>query len=181
MTGRGASWTAAIAVTIAALCATADMFALSPSASELRAAFVFNFVRFATWPADALPPDGAIVVCVLDRDDVADAFLRLTRSGTIDGRKVQARRVAWGDDVRSCHALYTSVAEPKRMSGLIEGLKDAPVLTIADSGRPRTDGAVASFFVERDQLRFAVDVAAMYRARLILSSKLLTLATIAGR
>ena len=62
----------------------------SPDASmvEVKAAFLFNFVRYATWPADRLQPGAPVMICSMGQGEV-DHMLRLKFSG----RKIENHAV----------------------------------------------------------------------------------------
>jgi hypothetical protein len=75
-----------------------------------------------------------------------------------------------------CHVLYVSGVTPVRAAQLVAGLHDASVLTISDLDGFTELGGIAQFFFEHGQLRFTVQLESAKRARLEISSKLLTLA-----
>jgi hypothetical protein len=52
------------------------------------------------------------------------------------------------------------------------------VFTVSDADKFAQSGGVAQLIVENDRMRFAINRDAAQRARLLLSSKLLTLATL---
>jgi hypothetical protein len=58
----------------------------------------------------------------------------------------------------------------------VAGLRDTPVLTISEVEGFTKMGGIAQFFFENGQLRFDVQLASARRARLQISSKLLSLA-----
>lgn len=58
----------------------------------------------------------------------------------------------------------------------MQALKGASVLTVSDGDRFADLGGIAQLFIENNRMRFAVNAAAAERARIHLSSKLLTLA-----
>jgi hypothetical protein len=74
--------------------------------------------------------------------------------------------------------LYAPTLDEASAARLLEGLKDAPVLTVSDFDRFVALGGVARFFLERGQMRFAISPESGRRARLQLSSRLLSLAKI---
>jgi hypothetical protein len=57
-------------------------------------------------------------------------------------------------------------------------VKDMPVFTVSDADNFAESGGVAQLILEKERMRFAVNVPAATRARLQLSSKLLSLARI---
>jgi hypothetical protein len=151
---------------------------LAQSASEpaLKAAFLYNFARFAEWPADAAPA-GALTICVTGDAAVADALDGTVKGRTIDGREVGVSRVK-PDGFRACHVLYVTGVDEKRARQILDDLKDAPVLTVSDGEAFARNGGVAGLFVEQGKMRFAINVWAAQHVRLRISSRLLSLAKI---
>ena len=141
----------------------------------MKAAFLYNFAKFAEWTA--LPPGAPIVVCVVGDDEVAAALVAIVRGQTIGGRTVDTWRPVEVKTWRSCHVLYTTAAE-NRAGGGVSGLRTLPVLTVSDSKGFAQSGGIIELYVEDERLRFAINVDALERSGLRLSSRLLGLAKI---
>jgi hypothetical protein len=165
---------AALLLGVAARPAVAS--AQSASESTLKAAFIYNFAKFAEWPADA-PPTDPLTICVVGDPAIADALDETVKGRTIDGRKVVVSRATL-DGARSCHVLYLSGFDSKRGQQIVEDLKNAPVLTIGDREQFAQGGGIAGLFVEQGRMRFAINVEAAQRCRVRISSRLLSLAKI---
>ncbi len=148
----------------------------NPSETQLRAAFVYNFAKFTEWPADVVAPSGPISLCVIDDRFVAVALKRLVEGRTVGNHSLMVLVSTFGDDVRRCHVLYAPVLDGKRMAALLATVGDLPVLTISDNEGFAVSGGVANFLLHQGRMRFVVNVDSAQRARLQVSSKLLTLA-----
>jgi hypothetical protein len=148
------------------------------SVPELAAAYLFNFVRFTTWPADVMPPGGSIVVCVSGNDWVADALVQLTRNQRVDGHPLSVRRSSLDRSLDGCHVVYGAALDAARAQELVKAASGRPILTVSDSADFAQRGGVANFFIDDGRMRFAVNPAAAERARLRISSRLLTLAKV---
>jgi hypothetical protein len=162
-----------------ALGVSPSVLAESASAPALKAAFLFNFVKFSEWPPDALPAGGPVILCVADDPPLADALQEIVKNQSIDGHSLVVRRQAIDASMRSCHLVYASGLDSRRSTQLIDLLKDAPVLSVSDVDQFAPLGGVAQFFTDHGKMRFAVNLQSMQRAHLRLSSRLLSLATIA--
>jgi hypothetical protein len=147
------------------------------STSQLKAAFVLNFVRFTEWPAGAIRDNNAIVVCLTDTD-VAAAFKKIVKGRTASSRNIEARWVRDDGDLRACHVAYISGANERRTADIIAMLQISSILTISDDETFAERGGMANFFVEHDNMGIAVNINAIQRAKLQVSSKLLALARI---
>jgi hypothetical protein len=161
-----------------ALCLVASAAAAQAavSAPVLTAAFVYNFVKFAVWPAEAIA-NGPLTICVIGDTAVADALDTTVRGRRIDGRDILIVRAKL-DALHACHLLYLTGLDAARSDQIINELRNAPVLTISDRDRFAESGGVAGLFARGGRMRFAVNVAAAERAHLHISSKLLSLATL---
>jgi len=146
--------------------------------SAVRAAFLYNFAKFAEWPTDALAPGQKLSLCVLGDNGVADALERTIKGHTIENHELTVQVVSAGWPIRSCHLLYVGGLDAKGAIQLIEALNGTSVFTVSDCDRFAELGGVAQLILENDKMRFAINVASAERARLQLSSKLLSLAKI---
>jgi len=142
----------------------------------LKAAFLYNFAKFAEWPADAAPAD-PLTICVFGDTAIADALDETVKGRTLDGRKTVVVRVK-PESFRSCHVLYLAGLDAKRGQAVIDDLKGVPVLTVGDREQFAQSGGIAGLFVEQGRMRFAINVEAALRGRLRISSRLLSLAKI---
>jgi hypothetical protein len=141
----------------------------------LKAAYIFNFALFTQWPADLMPADAPLVMCVIGDADVRSALERVVGQRRLGGRAVAVSDGTPGPQ-RVCHLLYVSGRTSDEAGRLIAGLRDAPVLTISDRDGFIAQGGVAQFFFDKGRLRFTVQLEAARRARLQISSRLLALA-----
>jgi hypothetical protein len=168
----------AVAVTLVLAAASAGPFAQSATAPAIKAAFLYNFAKFTEWPSDALSASAPLSLCVIDDPKLVRALEEATAGRDVEGRNLVVRKIAFDGPVRSCHLLYASGLDAKRSARLIETLKGAPVLAVTDLESFAITGGTLNFFFEDGRMRFAVNLEATQRARLRLSSKLLSLAKI---
>ena len=145
------------------------------SAPELKAAFVFNFAKFAEWPTH--PPDAPITLCVSGDDRLATALAATARAQGVDARSVVIARLTGDTSARSCQVLYLASGS-RRAGALLDESGALPVLTVGDGDRFAESGGMIGLFIDEGRMRFAVNVDAVQRARIHLSSRLLGLARI---
>lgn len=144
---------------------------------QLKAAFLYNFARFAEWPKDVVAPNSELVICVIGDTAVADILVRTSQGHDIDGHRIVIARGSAGM-LPTCHVLYVKGLDARRSAALLEPLKGSPVFTVSDFDEFTRLGGVARFFPENGRMRFAINVDAALRAHIYISSKLLNLATI---
>jgi hypothetical protein len=152
--------------------------AQSASAVTLKAAFLYNFAKFTEWPETALPAGQRLSLCVVGDAAVADALEHTIKGRAHDGHELTVQVMKTDGPLRSCHLLYVDGRDAAKFSEVLDVVKTAPVFTVADHGDFTGKGGIAQLILESDRMRFAINVSAAERARLHLSSKLLSLAKI---
>jgi len=152
--------------------------AQSLSAPGLKAAYLFNFTQFVEWPADAVPPGAALTLCVVNDSAVADALEQTIKGRTVEGHGLTVRHLRADAPLPACHVLYLAGGDLKRSTEVVGTLKGVFVLTVSDTARFARTGGRGELVIEDGRMRFAVNVDALQRARVRLSSRVLTLARI---
>lgn len=143
---------------------------------ELKAAYLYNFALFTTWPPDKMPDDGsAIVFCVLAQD-AQTASISGLQAKKIRDRSILMRQIASPEEGRGCHVLFVGAGGAEAMPKVLEAVRDSGTLTVTDVADPTRKEAVISMAIENGRLAFDVNLFNARRARLTLSSKLLKLA-----
>ena len=141
----------------------------------LKAAFIYNFARFTTWPADA-PAGDSFTICVLNDPAVAAALERAVVGKSLTDRPVAVAVVATGAPKRACRVLYVAGLPVAQVSAVVSELRDLPVLTISSIDGFASSGGMTQFFFEHGQLRFRIHLETAKRAGLQISSRLLIMA-----
>jgi YfiR/HmsC-like len=170
----------ALAALIALVGATPTWAQASPSVEyQVKAAFLLNFAKFIEWPPNVFQGEKTpIAVCIFRYDPFGSALDDIIRGKTINNREVLARRIAELPDLKSCQLVFVSDREDKLLSEILNSLKGASALVVGESEGFAERGGGVQFFLEDNKLRFAVNVDAVQRAHLTVSSKVLALARI---
>lgn len=146
------------------------------AAAELKAAFLLNFARFTTWPG--LPANAPLAICVLGDDRVFDALEKTVRGRTVEGRGLSAIRAPAGADAKACQVLFVSAPAVAAARSTLASASGRPVLTVSDSDRFAQSMGMIELYARDARMQFAINVEAVERANLQISSRLLALATI---
>jgi YfiR/HmsC-like len=79
---------------------------------------------------------------------------------------------------RLCHLLFVKDSELRRSDTGLRDVATFPVLAVSDGKDFLRSGGIIEFFLDGERLRFAINVDAVERSGLRLSSRLLGLATV---
>jgi hypothetical protein len=144
---------------------------------QVKAAFLFNFMKFVEWPPGAVPKDTTPwSLCVLGHDPFHGALEETVRGRTAGGRACDIRRITSATDLPGCHLLFASLYEDDAIGEVLARAAARPILTVGETDRFEHAGGMIRFVVEGDRVRFVVNAGASRRAGLKISSKLLSLA-----
>jgi hypothetical protein len=154
--------------------------AQAPTEYQVKAAYVFNFLKFVEWPGDSQDSGSKWVVGVVGDSPVGEELTRLSEGKEVLGRSLQIKRMQGSDSVRDCNILFISPSEKRRWPSILSALRGSSVLTVADMEDFVGSGGMIQLFVEDTRVRMVVDVSATNRAKLKISSKMLLLARVVG-
>jgi hypothetical protein len=144
--------------------------------SQVKAMFVYNFLKFVEWPVDAsLPPGNPFVLVIIGEGATADATEHFLESKTIGDRPLVVRRTQWDQSLTGVRAAFVVERDPKKLHHICDAAAAAGVLTIGEGESFTTNGGVIALLVEDRKVRFDVDTSAAQSAGLRVSSKLLAL------
>jgi hypothetical protein len=151
--------------------------AQAPNEYQVKAAFLYNFAKFVEWLPEAFGESEApFVVGVLGEDPFGNALDQIINGKSVNGRPLVVKRLKWGQNLRSCHILFISSSEQKRLVQIFESLRGANVLTVGDMDKFGQQGGVIHFIMEESKVRFEINAEVAGQARLKISSKLMALA-----
>jgi hypothetical protein len=152
-----------------------------PTDYDVKAVYLYNFGRFVEWPASITPKSDSFTVCVLGHDPFGPALDATLAGETIGGKSVAAKRISNPQEAGSCQIVFLSSSEDSRLNKIVEALDKEVVLTVSDMPQFAQRGGMIQFVLEGKKVRFEVNLTAVQRAGLTLSSELLKVATTVRR
>jgi hypothetical protein len=169
----------AIALLLATALAPARTLAADDDPLEYRvkAAFLFNFARFVTWPSTKFAdPDSPIELCVLGNAAFSEVLEATVADKDVAGRPLRVQRSDNVKQMAGCHIAYLSREASGRME-LLLALAGKNILTVFEGDAP-SPSSVVRFYLEERRVRFEINAAAAEREKLQVSSKLLAVAKV---
>lgn len=149
-----------------------------PLEYEVKAAFLFNFAKFVEWPPDSFREPAALAICVFGEDPFGAVLDRTVAGEKLGDRPLQVRRTDRLSDLRSCQIAFIGDSERERVPEILASLRGANVLTVGESDRFAEQGGMVRFFLEANRVRFEINLDAVERTPLAVSSKLLRVARV---
>ena len=171
-----ARWPLLVASALAAPLPLAAQRAADRTEYEVKAAYLFNFMQYVDWPPGPAAPAGEVVLCVAGRDPFDGVLDRTVRDRQSRGRTIRVTRVSAVSQIDPCHVLFVAGTNTTIIDAWLLAARDRPVLTVGEEAGFAEAGGMVGFVVG-ETVRFEVNVRAVRRAGLEVSSRVLRLAT----
>lgn len=140
--------------------------------ARLKAAFIYNFTKYVTWPQDIEQAGGTLHVCILGSNAYFDELTQL-EGREVRSFKLQIKSLKLSDSLEGCHVVYFSGVSFGKYLSKTSAL---PVLTISDEEEFVDAGGMIGLVTEGRRIRFDINLGRARDARLQISSRLLQLA-----
>lgn len=151
---------------------------ITATASDIKAAYIFNFIRFTDWPTLRDKTDGSLRLNVLNDQKVYDILDMLAEEKV--GKEM-------GLDVQSCLSeaclkqssiIFIGQFEGVDYQKLLKSLNGSPVLTISDIPGFARKGGMIEIRQDGDRMTFTINLDTVKKSDLYVSAQLLQLANI---
>jgi hypothetical protein len=146
------------------------------SEDQIKAAYVFNFVKFVGWPA-GVGADDKVTLCVVGSNVLGGAL-----SG-LDGRNAGGRQLhviqhaSTDENLSSCQVVFIGESEQRHFVAILKSLADTPTLTISDIEDFAEKGGCIGLLYRENKIIFEVNLASAQKSKLRLPAQLLNLAS----
>lgn len=144
----------------------------APLEYQVKASYLYNFMRFVSWPEQGLPRDGTFNLCVVGATRFGSG-LDVLAGEPVDGRSIAVHKLASVADARSarCQLLFAP--------GVDWGspvINERGLLTVGETPGFLERGGIINLVEVQGRIRFEINLEAAKRAGLTMSSRLLRLA-----
>jgi hypothetical protein len=146
---------------------------------EVKAAFLYNFAQFTTWPGAAFAaPDEPFHLCVAGTDPFGTLLDNAVQGESVASRPIRITRLGTASPQIACHLLFVADDAVARLPALAK--THVRALLVGEANDFLSRGGVINFVVEAGRVRFDVNTEAAARRGLKFSSRLLRIARLAA-
>ena len=161
---------------------------------QIKAAFIYNFIKFVDWPKEKLRDSNEpVIIGIIGKDPFGNAFAPV-QDKSDKGKKVAIKHFRSFQELkksnvkdqdvldrqiramRSSHLLFICPSEEESLGAIMDAVKGYNVLTVGQMQGFLESGGVINFLMEEKKVRFEINVTAARRAKLQIRSQLLRLA-----
>lgn len=149
---------------------------------QLKAAFLFNFAKFVEWPAHSFKSsDQPITICVLGQNPFGSSLEDAVQGKVVGNRRFVIQEIGTAQRAGECQILFVSASERRRARAGLGDFNSCCVLTVGETDEFIASGGIINLKLKDGRVHLEIDPEAAERAKLRISSKLLSLAEIARR
>lgn len=149
------------------LCASGSYAESSVMETKIKAAYLYNFTKFVTWPESQ---DKPLTICIAGDTDLA----RMLENAVGKSNERLIINTSIRNGTGECNLLYLSEGDT-RFDTLLGGAGGKNILTVSDAKKFDERGGIVTLFDENGKIRFNINSAAARKTNLKISSKLMEL------
>jgi len=148
------------------------------SEQDVKAAFIFNMIKFTDWPADyGGSSEKTLNVCVLG-DDASAGLLRSIDGKIVRNKPISVRHIDSIPQTKNCMVLFIARSEQAKLKSVTSICMKANILTIGDTEGYSEKGVIINLYKRDSKIRFQINLSAMEKSGLKISANVLKLADI---
>lgn len=141
---------------------------------SVKAAFLYNFLKFMEWPVAV--EGSTFDLCLMGQDTFGEAL------ASIEGKQaknhtVRIRRNVTSDQAKTCQILFINKPEAS-LGSVFRLLEGSPVLTVGDTDGFIEAGGMVSLVMADNHVQMEVNLRAVEKTNIKISSQLLKLARV---
>lgn len=140
----------------------------------IKVAYVFNLTKYVEWPHAR----NQLVVGFVGDGPMGEALEKMLTGKTSNSRLIRVVLSPKDEALEQCDLVYFAYSSPKRVHAALGQLRNKSVLTVGDTESFPRDGGMVGLVRVGQQVRMQVNLDAVQRARLTISSRVLNLATV---
>ncbi len=153
---------------------------------EVKAAFLYNFVKFVEWPPKVFPEkETPYIIGILGDDDpffdpnaLVNYLDVAVKDKKINDRKLVIRRAGRISNLKDSHLVFIAKSERNYLKEITAVCQTNNILTVSEMDGFCSQGGVINFFTQAGKVRFEINPTAAEQSNLRVSSKLLNVAKI---
>jgi len=140
----------------------------------IKAAFIYNFVKFIEWPGDkAIAKQSSIDICVVGGGPMGSTAPIFKQASTSKLALNLMEEESAKSASTHCHVVFLSADAD---SGALAELKGKPILTVSDKEGFAESGGMVGFVLADSKIRFEVNMQAVQASQMRVDAQLLEIA-----
>lgn len=146
---------------------------------QVKALFLFNFIKYVEWPEETFSNhESPIVIGVVGKNPFDGLLQNTVEDKRQNGRNIIVKQIERNENIADCHLLFIPRSYNSSKANILEQLKGIPVLTIGEREDFIKDGGIINFVIKKEQVRLEINLLSSRMSKLRISSRLLSVADV---
>jgi YfiR/HmsC-like len=140
----------------------------------IKVAYVFNLTKYVEWPRVG----NQLVIGFIGDGPMGEALEKMLAGQASDSRLIRVVLSPSDEELDQCDVVYVATSSPKKVRETLDRLRNKSVLTVGDTESFPRSGGMIGLVRAGQQVQMIINLDAVERGRLKISSRVLNLATI---
>jgi len=155
--------------------------AASSREHQVKAAFVYNFIKFVTWSEDPNSQTESVKIAIVGKDPFGNKFDLIVKK-TVKNKKIELvkypdfNKIADSNSLDRCQVIFICKSETENVQKIIKSVAGKPILVISEIDKFVDSNGMIGFVKKDNKIRFEINLDAAKLANLKISSQMLKLA-----
>ncbi len=145
--------------------------------AAIKATYLYKIPAFIEWPAGILSRIGQFTICIIGNDPFGGTLDRAIVGQRVGNLPIAVRRLSAFSADAACQVVYAAGSAAQSVAGVLATVHGSPVLSVTDGAHDPQAKGIVNFAIVDNRVRFEIDDELAADSKLIVSSKLLNLAT----
>ncbi len=146
---------------------------------KVKAALIFKFINFVTWPEEAFESDDTpLLICIVENRTIYNELKKSARKLRTASRPVEITFKKEGDPLKSCHIIFIDESVSRKFYGRFNELHRSFVLTIGDDEKFAREGGIIRISENNNRPDLEVNIDSAKDSKLTISSQVLKLSKV---
>lgn len=139
---------------------------------QAKAGFLFSFAKFVEWPTNAPGEPDKLCIGIMANAKVLGVITNELAGKRVGNKVIETLNCKTRDDMKRCGMIFITRTKADRLSDVQNTLGSAPVLTVGEFDLFTERGGCINFVRKGERIRLEVNVGAVERVGLKISSKI---------
>lgn len=146
---------------------------------SLKAAFIYRFTEYVEW--EGMPKDEDFKIAILGDTPLTANLIDIAENAEVGNRKIDVEEYDNLNEIDGCQILFVSRESSVPLQTILHKFNGKETLIVTERDGYGERGSCINFFLSESKIRFEVNLEAVEKAGLAVSSQLLQHAVVIGK
>ncbi|MBO9698900.1 MAG: YfiR family protein [Sporocytophaga sp.] len=146
---------------------------------SLKAAFIYRFTEYVDW--EGMPKEEEFKIAILGDTPLTRNLINIAENAEVGNRKINVEEYDNLNEIDECQILFVSRESSVPLQAILHKFEGKETLIVTEKEGYGEKGSCINFFLSESKIKFEVNLEAVEKAGLAVSSQLLQHAVVIGK